>query len=81
MPVDGPVVEKIRYNKSMQQIPAEEVNVEAGYTYFFVKIRQGDADIPVNVPRKVYAEVKIGDRLVKPAESEDFQIRPAETEP
>ncbi len=79
MPVDGPVVEKIRYNKSMQQIPAEEVNIEAGYTYFFVKIRQGDADIPVNVPRKVYAEVKIGDRLVKPAESEDFQIRPAET--
>ncbi len=34
MPVDGPVVEKIRYNKSMQQIPAEEVNIEAGYTYF-----------------------------------------------
>mgnify|MGYP000216601796 CR=1 FL=1 len=78
MPVDGRVVDKIRYNKSMQLIPADEVNVEAGYTYFFVKIRQGDADIPVNVPRKVYTAVKIGNRLVKPAESEEFQVLPEE---
>jgi hypothetical protein len=76
MPLDGQVVDKFRYNKSLQKIPPEEVNIEAGYTYFFVSVRQGTADIPVNVPRPVYTRVKVGDRIVKAAESEEFQILP-----
>lgn len=75
----GVVQEKFRVNKNLQIVPADEINNEVGFTYFFIKVQERDQPLPkiINVPRQTWKEVRLGDTISKQAQSEVFTITPA----
>ncbi len=75
-PVDGTVAEKYRVNKNRQLVPANEPGAEIPYTYFFVKVKEADGEKTINVPFSIWQELKVGSKIRKPAESDDFTIEP-----
>ncbi len=74
LPIDGVVVEKYRRNKYLQIIPKNDPYEEVGFTYYFLKVKEGNFILDVNVPRKFYKKVKIGDIIYKESGKINFKI-------
>ena len=72
--VDGFVVDKFRMNRYFQIMKKDDLNNEVGYTYFFLTVKEGTKTKVINVRRKFWAEVKVGDHIKKPSMSENFVI-------
>ncbi len=74
IPVDGEVIDKYRLNKYLQIMPKNDPYEEVGFTYYFLKIKEGNITIDINVPRKFYKKVKIGDYVKKDSGTTKFEI-------
>jgi hypothetical protein len=77
LPADGVVVEKFRINKHLQIMPADEMQAEVGYTYFFLRLKEPAGEKIMYVTRPLWQEAKVGDRLEKKAETEEMRLIPA----
>lgn len=73
LPVDGKIVDKFRLNKYLQIMPKNDPYEEVGFTYYFLKVNEGNLTLNVNVPREFYKKVKIGDCVKKPSGTSDFK--------
>lgn len=77
LPADGVVVEKFRINKNLQIMPADEMQAEVGYTYYFLRLKETNGEMIMFVTRPLWQEAKVGDRLEKKAETEEMRLVPA----
>jgi len=77
LPADGVVAEKFRINKNLQIMPADEMQAEVGYTYYFLRLKETNGEKIMYVTRPLWQEAKVGDRLEKKAETEEMRLVPA----
>lgn len=77
LPADGVVVEKFRINKNLQIMPADEMQAEVGYTYYFLKLKEPAGEKIMYVGRPLWQDAKVGDRIEKKAGTMDIQLIPA----
>jgi len=72
--VDGIVEEKFRMDKDLNIIPEDEANSEVLFTYYFLKIREGETEKIINVSWMNWRHIKVGDHIIKKSKSDEFTI-------
>ena len=77
LPADGIVVEKFRINKNLQIMPADEMQAEVGYTYYFLRLKEPAGEKIMYVPRPLWQDARAGDRLEKKAGTDEMRLIPA----